>query len=174
MEETVVVRQKMTMSEEEFFAFVQEEIKKLRQHVAFEAKSEITFSDLQEKLEEYSPISFTLTELQARYRWQARSAKRAFDRWFDENVVAIQHLHNRTDIAKTKWLNATEIERMAKVQSAEEYYRKLEAVESIDAREKFISALIKNWESHSYILTQMCNNVRSEVASLNMENRLSH
>lgn len=171
--EEIVTRQKMAMSEEEFFAFVQEEIKKLRRHVAFEANVEITFGDLQEKLEEYSPISFTLTELQARYRWQSRSAKRAFDRWFDEKVVDIQKAYNRSDIAKTKWLTGTEIERMAKVQSSDEYYTKLEAVESIEAREKFISALIKNWESHSYVLTQMCNNVRSEVASLNMGDRLS-
>jgi hypothetical protein len=172
--EDVITRQKMTMTEEEFFAFVQEEIKKLRQHVAFEAKTEITFSDLQEKLEEYSPISFTLTELQARYRWQARAAKRSFDQWFDDKVVEVQQRYNRIDVAKTKWLTATEIERLARVAASDEYQCKLEALDSIEAREKFIGALIKNWESHSYVLTQMCNNVRSEVASLSMENRLSH
>lgn len=170
--EDIATRQKIVMTEEEFFAFIQEEINKYRQHAEFEAKADISFDDLQSKLTEYTPLSFSLTQLQARYRYQSRAIKRAFDRWFDAKTVDVQTRFNRIDVAKTKWLSATEVERLARVENAEEYQQKLEELDSIKAREEFITALIKDWDKHNYILSQMCANIRAEVSSLSMEGRL--
>jgi hypothetical protein len=170
----IIEREKVTMTIEEFFIFIEMEIEKYRRHSTFEAKTDVSFADLQEKLMEYTGLSLSLTQLQARYRYQAKALKRAFNAWFDSLVVETQKQYNRLDIAKTKWLTSTELERIARVDSAEEYKKRLEEFESMESREKFINNLIENWQSHSYVLSQMSANVRSEVGTLGMEGKLSH
>ena len=169
-----VTRQKIAMSEEQFCDYVSEEVQKYKKHAEFEAKADISFFDLQEKLKEYTDIGFTLTELQARYRYQYKNMKLKLDQWFDALVVYTQKNHNRLDIAGTKWLSSSELERIARVENSEEYQRRMEELNSVEAREKFITSLIKNWDNHNYILGQMSSNVRSEASSMNMEGRLSH
>jgi hypothetical protein len=170
----IPTRQKVAMTEEEFFLFIEQEIAKYKKHSEFEISEDITFDALQKKLMEYTSLSLSLTQLQARYRYQVKSLKRAFNRWFDEKVVEIQSKTNRLDIAKTKWLSSTELERLARVAYCDEYQTKLEEVDSMEAREKFINSLIDNWQSHNYVLGQLSSNIRSEIGTLNMGNRLSH
>jgi hypothetical protein len=172
--EEEVTRSKAVMSEDEFFVFIQTEINKYRKHSEFEALADVSFDDLQHKLMEYTPLAFSLTQLQAQYRYQYKILKRSFDCWFDSKVVETQNRYNRIDVAKTKWLSSSELERITRVTNSVEYQKKLEELDGVESREKFVTSLIKNWESHNYVLGQMCQNVRSEVNTLNMENRLSH
>ena len=172
--EEVVVREKSSMTEEEFLSFIEKEIETYRKHVNFEAKVDISFFELQEKLKEYSNVSLTLVYLSTRYRFQLKSLQRIFNSWFDKKVIDIQTVRNRLDIAKTKWLSTAELERIARVENAEEYSKRIEELDGLEAREKFINLLLKEWEMHSYILKNISDNIRSEVNNLGLEKKLSH
>jgi len=172
--EEIVVREKSSMTEEEFLSFIEKEIETYRKHVNFEAKVDISFFELQEKLKEYSNVSLTLVYLSTRYRFQLKSLQRIFNSWFDKKVIDIQTVRNRLDIAKTKWLSTAELERIARVENAEEYSKRIEELDGLEAREKFINLLLKEWEMHSYILKNISDNIRSEVNNLGLEKKLSH
>lgn len=170
----IIVHQKAAMTEEEFLAFVEAEIEKLKKHVEFEAQSDVGFYDLQEKLKEYTPVHLTLIHLQAKYRFQANRLEQSFQSWFDSKFIEVRSEFNRIEISAQKWMAQKELEAIVRVRFADEYVSRKEDVDGVKQRESFINSLIRIWESHSYILSNMSNNVQSEVGTLGLGGNLRH
>lgn len=173
MAEEILVHEKAAMTEEEFLTFVESEINKLRKHIEFEAQSDIGFYDLQEKLKEYTPIYLTLIQLQARYRFQANRLEQGFQMWFDEQFINVRSEFNKIELSAQKWMAQKELEAMVRIRHAEEYQRRKEAVDSVKHRESLINSLIKAWETHKYVLSDMCKNVQAEVGMTTMGNGMN-
>lgn len=149
--------------EEKFFGYVNSEVDKMKKYLEIKADG-LTFDDLNRALANYASIHFSLQTVHFFAESKVTRLEKKLSDWRDEKENEIRAKHNKDDIAGTKWLGQNEIASLARKNNKEEYDELFNQVTLAREELRFMDKMIKSWESHSYCLTNLCNNLKTEVS----------
>jgi hypothetical protein len=151
-------------NEEKFMAFVAEEIDKYKRHAEIVKNPDnISLSDLNHALAEYSTVRATLISIHAIAQTETRKYKEQFEDWFSEKYVLIRNRENPKNSPAAKWAGQKEIERIIRYEFPFEFKALKELMDMSGLREAFLERMIESWSNHQFILNQISKNIQTEV-----------
>ena len=158
-----------------YLEFVEEQIANFKKASALidETRNEVTPMMLNSSLAIYSRVSAMLNSEYQRHKWQVTQLKRAFDREWDQ-WFSTKKAQMYEDKPKSFKLAVSEIESEVRVEHAEEYKRLQDAVVEAEMACEFLVRLMDQWKAHAKILEILSNNMRQEISSLSIENRMNN
>lgn len=98
--------------------------------------------------------------------------KTEFDHWKDEKFLIARSIL-RKDIAKSQTLSQREIDAQAYHDNKQEWDRYEQKLFFIEAKCTLYKGLRENWTSHSFMLKEIAENMKSEMHNLNADRIVS-
>lgn len=163
MNDTIELRESK-FSEKAFIEFASEQIDKFKQHAEIIKNPEnITLSDLNQALSEYSIVKSTLLLLLAMAEIEYNKYEEEFEDWLSHKFVIIRSRENRENLPAQKWLGQKEIERIIRVEFNFEYKGLKERMSMTEIKKKHLSRMVDAWISHQHIIGQLSKNIQAEI-----------
>lgn len=136
-----------------------------------DGNGEITPSEINKSLGEYSRVQVGLIAEYKRLQAQQQKMQNEFTLWWDEKFVEKRRELNPTSSPASKWLSKYEVESEVRVANKTEYLQRKEALDDMEARVSFLKGLLDAWKRHGDIIVSLSHNMRSELRSLSLEDR---
>lgn len=138
-----------------------------------EMQSAVTPHKLNSALAMYFNVSTWLIAEYQRQKICYESEKRAFNMWWDEQFEKAKK-QVILDYAETKIKpSVTEFETRARTMNQGEYYERQAKVDTSEARMRFLLRMTDLLKSYDSILTTLSSNMRQEMRTLSIDNRMN-
>ena len=157
-----------TSEEEKFYSYVNAEIDKMKHYLNLNAEG-LTFDALNKAIANYASIYFTLQSLEFFSESKVKNLSKKMSDFYDDKQNDVRKKHNRDDVSGSKWLGQKELESLARQENRELYDMFYNELDIAEKEYRFIQRMVKAWESHSYCLTNLSNNLKAE-ASITVRN----
>jgi hypothetical protein len=161
---------------ERYIIYVEDVIKRYKAigDLAGADDSDLDPSSINRALVDLYPVSSGLLAEYQRSKTVSCQLKNAFQRWYDplfakaKQDVIRDYAHIEVKGVKP---SVTEYETRARMDNADEYYRKKEELDAAEIQEAFLQRMLDKMNSFDRILTTLSTNCRSDLYRLGIERR---
>lgn len=161
---------------ERYLLYVEDVIKRYKAigDLAGADDSELDPQSINRALVDLYPVSTGLLSEYQRAKSVYVQLERSFQRWYDPTFAqAKRDVLKEYESIKVKGVkpSVTEYEVRARMDHAEEYYKKKEELDSAEAQVAFLKRMLDRIDSYDKILTTLSSNSRSDMYRLGIERR---
>jgi len=159
----------------DYLSFVEEQIEQFKKasDLIDASKNEVTPMMLNSSLAVYSRVNAMLNAEYQRKKWEALTLKRRFDALWDQWLTQQRVIMYEGKPQSFK-IAVSEIESTTRVEHAAEYEALQSEITEVETACEFLLRLMDQWKLHAKILEILSNNMRQEIASLSIENRMNN
>lgn len=160
---------------EDYKEYVEQQLDQFSKYASLidDASLEVTPELVNTALANYTNVNVALNAEYQRYKSELQKAERSFQLWWDERFTDVRKENNRLDIAGTKWISYKEIASETRMRYKEEYDQWASHVQELEDRVNFLRRLLDQWEKHGHMLAQLGQNMRAEMQSLGVQDRVN-
>lgn len=164
----------MEQNLEEYVEFVNEHVQKYHEYtdIVHEAP-EITPEIINTALINYGKVYDMLIAEYYRKKADHKDVEMGYQEWWDDKFCRVRRELNSYDIAGTKWLSKQEIESEVRVQYRDEYKIWQSKLFKAEQEMNFLARKLEQWKKLDNVLVNISLNMRSELKSLSIENRMN-
>ena len=141
--------------DQEFIAFVEDQIQKMRKHSKLGDDGNITFLDLNRALTSFEQIYLTLIGLYNITNIEFQREQERYDDWYAERFLNIRARENPKDLTAQKWSSTKEIEMMVRREYNFEFKGRKESLLILERKVAFLRRLLEAWQSQQFILNTL-------------------
>jgi len=157
----------------DYISYVEEVLEKYRKYTKLITNDEITPSVINEALGNYTYVQMGLIAEYNRKKYMLYEAKKKYDYWYSgkfsvERKKMISEFQNKTIKIAQK-----EIEHELKTHNEDEMKSLEDSVYMAEEEVSYLSRLLGAWDNFSKILISLSNNMRSEMISLSLSDRVN-
>lgn len=158
----------------DYITYVQEQIEQFKKYTNLidDALGEITPSQVNYALANYTNVNIALNTEYQRKKSELDRKKRAFHVWWDEQFVIVRREMNPPTNPGTKWLSKQELESEVRSRNKDEYLGYRDDLDDLENQVNFLSRLLSQWADHGKMLTTLSQNMRQEMVSLGIQDRV--
>jgi len=161
---------------EKYVEFVQEQIQKYHRYsqlINYDA-GEINPEAINTALAQYNDILLMLISEYNRLKADAHDVEVEYQIWWDDKFTSMRRQLNPPDIVASKWLSKSEIESETRAQYSKEYREWQDKLFQAQQKKAFLGQLLDSWKKMDSILITISTNLRAEMRSLSLDNRLMY
>jgi len=144
-----------------------------KEYVSVIEGNNITPSVINEALANYEMILLTFIGEYSRKTHELFIVEEEFQSWWDERFVAVRRELNDSSLAASKWLSKSELQAETRVRYAKEYKEKNTKLFLKKEEVNLYRRLIDSWKKYDSMITNLSLNMRSELKSLSLQNRMN-
>jgi len=135
--------------------------------------NEVTPFEINSALACYTDVGVALNGEYQRKKIEHNKLLRLFEEWYDEKLVETRKRLQEESTSKSIKASLKEIESELRYNNKEKYYELQEQITEAESSVSFVLRLIDQWKKHSDILINLSQNMRTELRSLSIENRVN-
>lgn len=159
---------------EDYINFVNDHVEKYKGYTDLIRDAvEITPEVINSALANYGKVYDLLIAEYYRKKADLKEVQLGFEEWWDGKFCEIRQEINKYDIAGTKWLSRQEIESETRNRNKAEYKDWQARLFKAEQEANFLSRKLEQWKKLDNILINISYNMRSELKSLSIENRMN-
>lgn len=162
-----------TSAEDRLLEFIEKQIEKIRKYSQVGSGAGMPgFYELNEALMEYTNVQASLISLDVIAKIECDKATEEFKNWQAQKYIEARTLLNPISVTASKWYSASEIESYIRVKNSKEYNDLHQKMVYAEMKVAAIRRLLDSWNTQSIILSRLCKNVETEMASMYNGNNL--
>ena len=162
-----------TSAEDRLLEFVETQINKMKKYATLGSGSGMPgFYELNEALMEYTNVQASLVSLDVIAKIECENATEEFKNWMAQKYIECRSLLNPISVTASKWYSASEIEYYIRCKYHTEYSELHQKMAMAEMKVAAIRRLLDSWNTQSIILSRLCKNVETEMASMYNGNNL--
>lgn len=164
----------MSNAMESYVDYIENALSKFEKETSLinEMRLEVTPQALNRALAEYTRIGIDIAGEQTRQEMQLEDAERDYEVWWDG--LFLEAREKLLDGKSNSYVLSVEvIKSTVRSQNAEEYKRRASEISKIKHVVSFLGRTSDRWKKHGDILVALGNNMRQEVRSLSIDNRVN-
>lgn len=159
---------------EDYVQFVNDHVAKYHEYTELVRDAiEITPEVINTALVNYGKVYDMLIAEYYRKKADLKEVEMGYQEWWDEKFCKVRSDINKYDIAGTKWLSRQEIESEVRNQNRDDYKDWQAKLFKAEQETNFLSRKLEQWKKLDTILINISYNMRSELKSLSLENRMN-
>lgn len=156
-----------TSAEDRLLEFVETQIEKIRAYTKIGSGSGMPgFYELNEALLDYTSIQASLISLDVIAKIECDKATEAFKDWQAQKYIEARTMLNPISVTASKWYSASEIEAYVRCKYKDEYNELHQNMTYAEMKVAAIRRLLDSWNTQSIILSRLCKNIETEMASM--------
>jgi hypothetical protein len=159
---------------EDYIRYVSEIIKKYNESSSLIYKNEINPQDINKALASYIEVSSILIEEYQRRKINLYEIQKEYDIWYNKKFVDVRNQMIKDTESKTIKNSLKEIEILLKYQWESEYYKWQDKITKSEYQVSFMRRILDTYKKFDNILVCLSNNLRQEMKTLNLDNRMSY
>ena len=158
----------------DYIEFVNDHVARYHQYTELVRDAiEITPEVINTALVNYGKVYDMLIAEYYRKKADLKEVQMNYEEWWDDKFCTVRRDINKYDVAGTKWLSKQEIESEVRNQNKEEYKKWQSQLFKAEQESNFLSRKLEQWKKLDNILINISFNMRSELKSLSLENRMN-
>ena len=158
---------------QEYVDFIRQQINYFKHHAKLIEGNEITPYMINTVLANYTLVGLALIGEYSRYKDVKRVAEKEYDKWYSHIFKAIRSEMIAEVESKTIKIAVKEIENEVKARYEQKYWDYKDVIDDSTNKMSFIKMLIDQWNKLDLILNNLSKNMRQEMVSLSIEDRLN-
>lgn len=160
----------MTNKQEKYLEFVNDIIDKYHKDSRLVNDNEITPSAINNALGNYLDINLGLVAEYQREKMKLMYLENQYDKWYSDAFDKTRNTLNEETTKSTK-ISLKEIEQKVKVDYQNEFYDWQEKLNIQNSSVSFLRRILDMYKRYDNILTNISQNMRTEMRALNIEDR---
>lgn len=162
-----------TSAEDKLLEFVETQIEKIRKYTQIGSGSGLPgFYELNQALLDYTSIQSSLISLDVIAKIECDKATEAFKDWQAQKYIEARTILNPISVTASKWYSSSEIEAYIRCKYRDEYNELHQNMAYAEMKVAAIRRLLDSWNTQSIILSRLCKNIETEMASMYNGNNL--
>ena len=162
-----------TSAEDRLLEFVEQQIDKMRKYSTLGSGAGVPgFYELNEALMEYTGVQASLISLDVIAKIECDKATEEFKNWQAERYIEARNVLNPISVTASKWYSSSEIESYIRCKYSKEYSELHQKMAYAEMKVAAIRRLLDSWNTQSIILSRLCKNIETEMASMYNGNNL--
>jgi len=160
---------------ENYINYVMEQIENFKKQARLidERACEVTPYQLNSGLANYTEVGSVLNMEYQRVKIELSTLTAEHLAWYDEKFVN-KRKEMQDNVAKSTKISVREIDSEIRVQFKEEYQSQQALITDLEHQLRFLLRLQDQWKLHLRVLESLGNNMRVEIRSLSVENRINN
>jgi len=158
---------------EDYINFIEEQIKYFQEHSDLFENDEITPLKLNTTLAHYTNVGVALIGEYTRHKYQLYDLQKNYEKWYSKKFYEVRKQMMSEFESKTIKISIKEVETSVKVEFEKEYWEWQDKITDIELRISFLRGLIDQWTKLDSVLNNLSRNMRQEMISLSIENRMN-
>jgi len=163
----------LTTLDEQYIEYVQQQLNNLKETERLIEEGHVLPYRVNRALAEYNRIHAMLIIEYQRVKTINNRLKKRHKMWWDEKFIEARDKLN-SDRTSSKYASKGEIESQARVDNKVEHLEWEDKLDIAEAKTRLLIRLLDAWSRNERILTQLSNNMRSEMRALYVEEGTSH
>lgn len=158
---------------QDYIDYVESQITYLREQLKLNNGEEVTPLYINTVLSNYGNVGITLIGEYTRYKKLLFELQKEYSRWYDAKFMEVRRIMTSEYEGKTIKLSLKEIETGVKAKYEDDYWNWQDKINDMELRISFLRRLIDQWSKMDNVLNNLSKNMRQEMVSLSIENRLN-
>jgi hypothetical protein len=160
------------MDNDDFVQYIEDQVAYMQGFLKLGAGKEVSFYELEEALKGYTHVHLSLLAMYNVARIEHMREEEEFNQWYAQKFVMVRAVHNLSEKTAQKWASQKELDCLLRSENLQEYKTKKTHLIETEQKYSFLGSLVKMWEGYSYTLSTLSTNIRAELGTSGMENRL--
>ncbi len=162
-----------TSAEDRLLEFVEEQTEKIRKYTQIGSGAGMPgFYELNQALLDYTSIQSSLISLDVLAKIECDKATEEFKNWQAQKYIEARTILNPITVTASKWYSSSEIEAYIRCKYKDEYDSLHQKMSYAEMKVAAIRRLLDSWNTQSIILSRLCKNIETEMASMYNGNNL--
>ncbi len=158
---------------DKYIEYIEEQIAYFEKHSDLNNKEEVTPVKVNTTLSHYTGVGVALIGEYTRYKYQLYNLSRDYDKWHSRKFYDTRKDMLAEFKSKTIKIAVKEIDNAVKVENETEYWKWQDQITDLELRLRFLQRLIDQWAKLDNVLNNLSKNMRQEMISLSIENRMN-
>jgi len=158
---------------DKYIEYIEEQIAFFKKHSDLSDQEEVTPVKVNTTLSHYSNVGVALIGEYTRYKYKLYNLNRDYDKWHSRKFYDTRKEMIAEFESKTIKIAVKEIENQLKVENETEYWNWQDKITDLELRLRFLQRLIDQWAKLDNVLNNLSKNMRQEMISLSIENRMN-
>lgn len=156
-----------TSAEDRLLEFVETQIEKIRKYTQIGSGNGMPgFYELNQALLDFTSVQASLISLDVIAKIECDKATEAFKDWQSQKYIEARTMLNPISVTASKWYSASEIEAYVRCKYKDEYNELHQNMAYAEMKVAAIRRLLDSWNTQSIILSRLCKNIETEMASM--------
>jgi len=158
---------------EEYIEYIEEQIAYFQKHSKLSDADEVTPTQVNTTLALYTNVGVALIGENNRYKFKLYEVNKEYEKWHNRKFYDTRQRMTDEYEGKTIKIAVKEIETAVKVENEDEYWTWQDKITDLELRLRFLQGLIDQWVKLDNVLNNLSRNMRQEMYSLSIENRMN-
>ena len=158
---------------DKYIAYIEEQLAYFKKHSDLSDNEEVTPVKVNTTLAHYVNVGVALIGEYTRYKYQLYSLSKEYDKWHSKKFYETRKQMISEFESKTIKIAVKEIDNAVKVENETEYWKWQDKITDLELRLRFLQRLIDQWAKLDNVLNNLSKNMRQEMISLSIENRMN-
>ena len=159
--------------EQDYIKYVKEIIDKYSKASKLIEGDEVTPQALNSALANYIETNLCLISEYQRAKISLYKITRDYDRWYDQEFIRIRKKMIEEIDTKTIKIAVKEVETQLRVECSDKYYEFQDKINEAEYQVSLLLRLLEQYKKFDSVLVNLSQNMRSELRSLSVENRIN-
>lgn len=158
---------------QEYIEFIEKHIKYFQEHSSLSEQEEVTPMMVNTTLSYYTNVGVALIGEYTRHKRQLYNITKNYTRWHDKLFYDTRKNMISEFESKTIKIAVKEVENAVKVENEDKYWDWQDKINDLEEKISFFRRLIDQWTKLDSVLNNLSRNMRQEMISLSIENRMN-